>query len=147
MDIPYNVYGGLQDNGVWWGSSASNPGDNSWYQSGENDFKALSGGDGMQVQIDTRDNNTIYTGYQFGYYARIDKTTGDAKDIHPKNDLGEPNFRFKWQTPIWLSRHNQDILYMGTNRFVRSMNKGDDMQAISPDLTLADKQGDVPYNT
>jgi len=147
MAIPYNVYGGLQDNGVWWGSSASNPNDNSWYQGGQNDFKFLYGGDGMQVQIDTRDNNTIYTGYQFGYYARVDKNTGDAKGIHPKNELGEPNFRFKWQTPICLSRHNQDILYMGTNRFMRSMNKGDDMKAISGDLTLANQKGDVPYNT
>jgi len=147
MAIPYNVYGGLQDNGVWWGSSTSNPNDNSWHKGGQNDFKQLFGGDGMQVQIDTRDNNTIYTGYQFGYYARMDKATGDGKGIHPKNELGEPNFRFKWQTPIWLSRHNQDILYMGTNRFMRSMNKGDDMKAISGDLTLADQKGDVPYNT
>jgi photosystem II stability/assembly factor-like uncharacterized protein len=147
MAIPYNVYGGLQDNGVWWGSSTSNPADNSWYQGGQNDFKFLYGGDGMQVQIDTRDNNTVYTGFQFGYYARVDKNTGDAKSIHPKNELGEPNFRFKWQTPIWLSRHNQDILYMGTNRFMRSMNKGDDMKAISGDLTLANQKGDVPYNT
>ncbi|MEO8086556.1 MAG: glycosyl hydrolase [Bacteroidota bacterium] len=144
---PYNVYGGLQDNGVWWGSSLSDPDDKSWMQRGENDFKALYGGDGMQVQVDTRDNNTVYSGFQFGYYARIDKTTGRSKGIHPKNDLGEPNFRFKWQTPIWLSRHNQDILYMGTNRFMRSMNKGDDMKAISPDLTLSNKKGDVPFNT
>ena len=147
MAKPYNVYGGLQDNGVWCGSSLSNPHDRSWLQTGQNDFKFLYGGDGMQVQVDTRDNNTIYTGYQFGYYARINKETGDAKDIHPKNDLGEPNYRFKWQTPIWLSRHNQDILYMGTNRFMRSMVKGDDMKAISGDLTMHDKKGDVPFNT
>lgn len=147
MATPYNVYGGLQDNGVWYGSSKSNPDDKSWLASGQNDFKLLYGGDGMQVQVDTRDNNTIYSGYQFGYYARINKETGESKDIHPKNDLGEPNFRFKWQTPIWLSRHNQDILYMGTNRFMRSMNKGDDIKAISSDLTLGDKKGDVPFNT
>jgi len=147
MAKPYNVYGGLQDNGVWCGSSMSDPDDKSWLQRGENDFKALYGGDGMQVQVDTRDNNTVYSGFQFGYYARINKATGDSKGIHPKNDLGEPNLRFKWQTPIWLSRHNQDILYMGTNRFMRSMNKGDDMKAISGDLTLNNKKGDVPYNT
>jgi photosystem II stability/assembly factor-like uncharacterized protein len=147
METPYNVYGGLQDNGVWWGSSASNPNDRSWYQSGVNDFKQLYGGDGMQVQVDTRDNKTIYSGYQFGYYARINKSTGNAEGIHPRNALGKANYRFKWQTPIWLSRHNQDILYMGTNRFMRSMNKGDDMKAISNDLTLSNQKGDVPYNT
>ena len=147
MAKPYNVYGGLQDNGVWCGASTSSPDDRSWLQRGENDFRFLYGGDGMQVQVDTRDNNTVYTGFQFGYYARIDKSTGAAKSIHPKNDLGEPNFRFKWQTPIWLSRHNQDIIYMGTNRFVRSLNKGDDMRAISTDLTRHDRTGDVPFNT
>ncbi len=147
MAKPYNVYGGLQDNGVWSGSSTSDPNDKSWLQGGQNAYKFLYGGDGMQVQVDTRDNNTVYSGYQFGYYARIDKTTGDSKDIHPKNDLGEPNFRFNWQTPIWLSRHNQDIFYMGTNRFHRSMNKGDDMKTLSGDLTLNDKKGDVAFNT
>ncbi len=147
MAKPYNVYGGLQDNGVWYGPSTSNPADRSWLQSGQNDFKFLYGGDGMQVQIDTRDNNTVYTGYQFGYYARINKTTGESESIHPKNDIGEPNYRFKWQTPIWLSKHNQDILYMGTNRFMRSMNKGEEMHAISGDLTMHDKTGDVPFNT
>lgn len=147
MAKPYNVYGGLQDNGVWSGPSTSDPSDHSWLQNGQNDYKFLFGGDGMQVQVDTRDNNTVYTGFQFGYYARIDKTTGESKGIHPKNDLGEPNYRFKWQTPIWLSRHNQDILYMGTNRFMRSMNKGDEMKAISPDLTMNNKKGDVPFNT
>ncbi len=147
MEKPYNVYGGLQDNGVWWGSSKSDPADKSWLQGGQNDFKQLYGGDGMQVQVDTRDNNTVYSGYQFGFYARINKTTGESKGIHPKNDLGEPNYRFKWQTPICLSLHNQDILYMGTNRFMRSMSKGEDMKAISGDLTLNNMKGDVPYNT
>jgi photosystem II stability/assembly factor-like uncharacterized protein len=146
MDKPYNVYGGLQDNGVWTGPS-SNTEDNSWLQGGQYPFKFIAGGDGMQVQVDTRDNATVYTGSQFGYYDRINKNSGDNKDIKPKNDLGEQNYRFNWQTPIWLSRHNQDILYMGTNRFHRSMLKGEDMKVLSDDLTLNNKKGDVPYNT
>lgn len=146
MEKPYNVYGGLQDNGVWTGPSTNNE-NKSWLQEGQYPFKFILGGDGMQVQVDTRDNATVYTGSQFGYYARLNKNSGGDKDIKPKNNLGEPNYRFNWQTPIWLSRHNQDILYMGTNRFHRSLNKGDDMQAISGDLTLHDKQGDVPFNT
>jgi photosystem II stability/assembly factor-like uncharacterized protein len=147
MDKTYNVYGGLQDNGVWTGPSNNNPNDKSWLQIGQYPFKFIYGGDGMQVQVDTRDNATVYTGYQFGYYARVNKNTGEEKGIHPKNKLGEPNYRFNWQTPIVLSKHNQDILYMGTNKFNRSMNKGDDMKAISDDLTMSDKKGDVPFNT
>ncbi|MBK6839825.1 MAG: hypothetical protein IPG90_17395 [Bacteroidetes bacterium] len=82
------------------------------------------GGDGMQVEVDTRDNATVYTGFQFGYYYRINKNDSeDGVSIKPENDLGESNFRFNWQTPICLSRHNQDILYLGSNRFHRSMKK------------------------
>jgi photosystem II stability/assembly factor-like uncharacterized protein len=146
-DKPYNVYGGLQDNGVWTGPSTTNPEDNSWLQIGQYPYKFIYGGDGMQVQVDTRDNATVYTGYQFGYYSRINKNTGEEKGIHPQNKLGEPNYRFNWQTPIWLSQHNQDILYMGTNKFNRSMNKGEGMKSLSDDLTMHDKKGDVPFNT
>jgi len=67
---PYNVYGGLQDNGVWVGSSNSIV-DNGWQHSGENSYKELLGGDGMQVAIDNRDNSTVYTGFQFGNYFKI----------------------------------------------------------------------------
>jgi photosystem II stability/assembly factor-like uncharacterized protein len=146
MEKPYNVYGGLQDNGVWYGPS-TNDENKSWHEYGQYPFKFIDQGDGMQVQVDTRDNNIIYEGTQFGYYSRTNKRTEESKSIKPQNDLGKPNYRFNWQTPIWLSRHNQDILYMGTNHFHRSMNKGDEMQELSDDLTLKDKTGDVPFNT
>src|SRR5690606_4289516 len=72
MAEPYNVYGGLQDNGVWYGPSTYTY-SIGWHDSGRYPYQFLSGGDGMQVQIDPRDNNTVYTGSQFGYYYRIDK--------------------------------------------------------------------------
>jgi photosystem II stability/assembly factor-like uncharacterized protein len=143
---PYNVYGGLQDNGVWAGPS-TNVNNNVWLEEGTYPFQNLMGGDGMQVQVDTRDNATTYTGYQFGFYYRINRNTGDTKPIKPRNDIGEPNYRFNWQTPIWLSKHNMDILYFGTNRFHRSMEKGANWKTLSDDLTSHDKTGDVPFNT
>jgi len=105
------------------------------------------GGDGMQVQIDTRDNNTMYTGYQFGNYFRINPTSGNRKYITPQHELGNRPYRWNWQAPIHLSVHNQDILYMGGNKLFRSMNQGDDFDAISEDLTAGGKKGDVPYGT
>ncbi len=147
MEEPYNVYGGLQDNGVWVGSSTSEI-SNGWHDSGRNPYQSLLGGDGMQIAVDTRDNTTVYTGYQFGNYYRLNKNSPDYNHpIRPRNNVGDPNYRFNWQAPIWLSRHNQDILYFGSNRFHRSMNKGDDMKTLSTDLTAADKSGDVPFNT
>ncbi len=69
MAKPYNVYGGLQDNGSWFGPS-NNKEDYSWYDEGDYSFKRINGGDGMQVQVDRRDNKTVYSGFQFGNYAR-----------------------------------------------------------------------------
>lgn len=146
MSTPYNVYGGLQDNGVWYGPSTyeASP---AWQQSGHYPYKGLVGGDGMQVMVDPRDNNTVYTGYQFGYYFRINKTTGEMKSIRPKHKLGERPLRFNWQTPIWLSTHNSDILYMGSNKFHRSMNKGETWATLTGDMTKGGRKGNVPYGT
>jgi photosystem II stability/assembly factor-like uncharacterized protein len=146
MEDPYNIYGGLQDNGGWYGPSNYNY-SLGWHQEGQYPYKSIMGGDGMQIQIDTRDNNTIYTGYQFGNYFRINKKTGETKPITPSHDLGERPYRWNWQAPILLSKHNQDIVYFCSNHFHRSMNKGDDFQTLSKDLTNGGKKGDVAYGT
>ncbi len=143
---PYNVYGGLQDNGVWTGPSTY-VADLGWYDSGQYPYKFILGGDGMQVQVDPRDNNTVYSGFQFGNYYRIDKTTGKTSETKPKHALGEKPLRFNWQAPIWLSVHNPDILYMGSNKLHRSLDQGDHFTALSGDLTRGGRVGDVPYGT
>ncbi len=146
MDEPYNVYGGLQDNGVWKGPSTYEY-SRSWYQEGRYPYERLMGGDGMQVAVDTRNNEVVYTGYQFGNYFRIDTKTGERKYITPKHTLGDAPYRWNWEAPIALSSHNQDIVYFGSNRFHRSMNNGDDFETLSGDLTKGGKKGDVSYGT
>lgn len=143
---PYNVYGGAQDNGVWVGPSDYKA-SHEWHASGQYPYKELLGGDGMQVQVDTRDNNIVYTGFQFGNYFRIDKRTGERKPIAPKHNLGERPLRFNWQSPIHLSRHNQDVLYFGANKVFRSLDKGDHWEPLSGDLTAGGLKGNVPYGT
>jgi len=143
---PYNVYGGLQDNGVWKGAhNARN--DERWQSSGHNPWTSIMGGDGMQIQIDKRNSNIVYTGYQFGNYFRLDLENEKRTYIQPKHELGESPYRFNWQTPILLSSHNQDILYLGGNKLHRSMNQGDDWEAISEDLTQGGKKGNVAFGT
>ena len=148
MAKPYNVYGGLQDNGTWYGSSTTRE-NYDWFDSGENPFKGINGGDGMQVQVDWRDNKTVYSGSQFGAYSR--QTLGSSrefsKSVRPSRDLGEPALRYNWQTPILLSRHNQDVFYYGSNKFHRSFNRGDSSVALSADLSTNPAQGDVPFGT
>ena len=143
---PYNVYGGLQDNGVWKGANNARE-DKGWHQRGQYPWKSIMGGDGMQIQIDNRNSDNVYTGYQFGNYFRLNLETGDQTYIQPKHTLGENPYRFNWQTPILLSPHNQDILYLGGNKLMRSMNQGTDWEAISDDLTNGGKKGNVAYGT
>ena len=143
---PYNVYGGLQDNGVWMAKNTSKE-NLSWHQTGHNNWKSIMGGDGMQIQIDRRDSNIIYTGSQFGFYYRINNNSGTREFIKPKHDLGEQKLRFNWQTPILLSPHNQDILYLGSNKLHISLNKGDEWSFKSKDLTKGIRIGNVPYGT
>ncbi|MGB2305656.1 MAG: glycosyl hydrolase [Flavobacteriaceae bacterium] len=143
---PYNVYGGLQDNGVWKGAHNARD-DERWHASGHNPWTSIMGGDGMQIQIDKRNSNIVYTGYQFGNYFRLDLEKETRTYIQPKHELGESPYRFNWQTPILLSHHNQDILYLGGNKLHRSMNQGDDWEAISDDLTQGGKKGNVAFGT
>ena len=137
MADPYNVYGGLQDNGSWKGASNLPFDRNNWSQVG--------GGDGMHVQVDTRDNKTLYTGYQFGYYYR--QGPNGNGEIRPRAGLRDAPLRYNWNTPILLSPHDQDIVYYGANQLFRSLDKGATWTAISPDLTTSKERGDVPYAT
>lgn len=145
---PYNVYGGLQDNEVWYGPSTTKD-NTAWQNNGENPFKLIfPGGDGMMVQVDTRDNATAYGGFQFGSYYRTNRLNREnRKYIQPQNELGQPLLRFNWLTPIVISKHNQDVIYMAGNKFFRSLNKADTVIAMSGDLTNGPRTGDVPFGT
>jgi photosystem II stability/assembly factor-like uncharacterized protein len=147
---PYNVYGGLQDNGVWYVPSTNyrNSFDGTGPGQLEDRAKNIGGGDGMQVQVDLRDNTTTYYGSQFGNYSRSNRLTKEGtKNITPKHELGEKPLRFNWQAPILLSSHNNDIVYFGSNKFHRSFNQGDTMISLTGDLTKASRTGNVPYGT
>ncbi|MDT0630445.1 WD40/YVTN/BNR-like repeat-containing protein [Rubrivirga litoralis] len=143
---PYNVYGGLQDNGVWVGPSTYEA-SRGWLAEGEYPYHRIMGGDGMQIQVDDRDG-TVYTGFQFGNYFRTDRSgEGEAERVVPQHELGERPLRFNWQAPIWLSRHVPDVLYFGSNKVHRSLDRGDTWEALSDDLTGGGTPGDVPFGT
>ena len=139
MAEPYNVYGGLQDNGTIRCAST-----NRW-EIGANCAR-INGGDGMYVAVDPRDNKTIYTGFQFGYYVRL--TAGDERDeVRPRNAFGDPALRYNWNAPVILSPHSADVVYFGSNRLFRSLDQGQTWTAISGDLSRSENRGDVPYGT
>ena len=136
MAEPYNVYGGLQDNGTIRCSST-----NRW-QTGENCTR-INGGDGMYVAVDPRDHKTVYSGSQFGYYDR--QSPGGDGEVRPRRAFGEPALRYNWNTPVILSSHNADVVYFGTNILYRSMDQGETWSTISDDLSRSKKRGDVPF--
>jgi len=140
MERPYNIYGGMQDNGVFMGSSQGSPNDG-------NHWKRLLGGDGMHVVVNPQNSNIVYTGFQFGNYFRIDRSTDSTTRITPKANIGEDKYRFNWNTPIAISHFNPDILYMGSQHLHRSLDKGKTWATISPDLTKDLPNGNVPYST
>lgn len=146
---PYNVYGGLQDNGVWYvPSQAPRAGFGGGLGQTSGLEVNIGGGDGMQVQVDVRDNLTTYFGSQFGSYSRTNRLTREgSRRITPSHKLGESPYRFNWQSPILLSSFNPDVVYFGSNYFHRSTNKADTMIKMSADLTNGGKGGNVPYGT
>ena len=137
---PYNVYGGLQDNGSLVGSSRSVP-------NRTENWEAVFGGDGMFIIPDPRDHNQIYVGFQFGNYYKINRNGGRPMGVTPSHDIGEPVLRFNWRTPLVMSPHNPDILYIGAQRIYRTLDGGKNWDAISGDLTTDQPQGNVPHST
>ena len=173
MAIPYNVCGGLQDNGSWCAPSRRRSGaitNRHWFNAG--------GGDGFHTAQDPNDPNIIYYESQGGNIGRTDYRTGNSVSLqrpswrpaytawqdsiivargdttrpetkamkvrltefrrHATEDSTELSLRWNWNTPFFLSPHNPGTLYMGANRVMKSVKRGDEMFAISPDLTARD---------
>jgi photosystem II stability/assembly factor-like uncharacterized protein len=148
MDDPYNVYAGLQDHDSWKGPSNSKGG-----QITLEDWTTVGTGDGMYNQVDPTNSRWVYNSFQTGGQRRFDQKTGQATNVQPQRPEGAPALRYNWITPIVLSPHNPQIVYTGAQVLLRSLNRGDSWQEISPDLTTNDStkcglnSGYVPYCT
>jgi len=130
MQEPYNVYGGLQDNGSVRGPSSKRSGAIVF-----EDWQTVGGGDGMYNVMDTVTNRYLYNESQFGAIERTDLLTGEAKSIEYR---GDNSMRFTWTTPIVVSPHDPNTIYVGGNKLLKSTNRGDNWVVISPDLSTND---------
>jgi photosystem II stability/assembly factor-like uncharacterized protein len=131
-EIPYNVYGGLQDNGSWMGPSQSINGIEN------RDWENVGGGDGFWVQPDRTDKNIIYSESQGGEAQRYNRKINESASIKPQPLTGEKKLRFNWNTPIYTSPTNPKTLYMSAQYLYRSYDQGRTWDRISPDLTTND---------
>ncbi|MGZ8709681.1 MAG: WD40/YVTN/BNR-like repeat-containing protein, partial [Thermoanaerobaculia bacterium] len=133
LDTPYNVYGGLQDNGTWMGpSQASGAGvtNHAW--------RPLGGGDGFAVAIDSVDPDVVYLESQGGRLVRTRRSTGESKEIYPYASKSETKLRFNWNTPIVTSPTQKGTVYVGSQSLMRSRDGGESWERISGDLTTND---------
>lgn len=144
---PYNLVGGLQDNGTQFGPSTYRPGQSGGFFGGSGAWRAIGGGDGSAVAFDPRDNGVVYIASQFGAHQAINLKTNERWNTRPS--LREPGvrLRFNWVSPCIVSPHHPDILYIGANYLFRSLNQGRDWEVLSGDLTKNLPVGDVPFGT
>ena len=131
-DMPYHVYGGLQDNSSWVGDSQ--------YPGGiSNDrWENMYGGDGFWMFADPADANYIYAESQGGYIGRVNRKTHESRDIQPLPGYKEGKLRFNWNTPIHVSPAG--TVYIGSQFLFRSRDHGQTWERISPDLTTNDPE-------
>ncbi len=134
MEMPYRVYGGLQDNSSWVGDSQ--------YPGGitNSRWENMYGGDGFWMFADPADPDYIYAEYQGGEIARINRKTHESRNIKPLPQYKEKRLRYNWNTPIHLSPKNDGTIYIGAQFLFRSRNHGQTWERISPDLTTNDPE-------
>ena len=156
---PYRAYGGLQDNGSWGGPShvLHGPGPVN------DDWIVVGGGDGFYCAVDLQDPDIVYYESQDGNIARRNLHTGEGTGLQPKDPSAPPSppggeggaaprqgrrpppaaggsakppkFRFNWNTPFLLSHANSHIFYCVGNYVFRSLNQGNELRPISPEIT------------
>ncbi|MEM1245787.1 MAG: hypothetical protein AAGA81_05330 [Acidobacteriota bacterium] len=151
-DLPYNVYAGLQDHEAWRAPVAS------WSGAvGPEDWVIVGKWDGMVSRVDSS-GRWFYGTTQFGNHVRADLDRGTRKTIVPKPPEGvevpggRGGYRFTWVTPLLLSPWNEDVLYTGSHKVLRSDDRGETWREISPDLTTDDAvriagEGHIRYCT
>ena len=128
---PYRIYGGLQDNGSWYGPSRQPGGIQN------SDWRKTLGGDGFYSFRHPTKPHFVFSEYQEGNLARFDERTGRAKSITPYADESTDALRFNWSAPLYLSPDGERLYFAGQYLF-RSSDEGDSWQRISPDLTTND---------
>jgi photosystem II stability/assembly factor-like uncharacterized protein len=135
-EIPYNVMGGMQDNGSWHGPAYT------WTSGGIRNYywDNIGGGDGFDAMPDPDNADWVYSMSQGGSLQRLNYKTGERWFIKPP-DLDTTNkLRFNWNSAIAQDPFDHNTIYFGSQFVHKSTDKGASWQVISPDLTTNDKE-------
>ncbi len=127
----YFVYGGTQDNATQGGPSqtTSNNGilNSDWF--------VTVFGDGFDPAVDPEDPDTIYSQWQYGGLVRYNRKSGQRIDIKPQPSADGEALRWNWDSALLISPHNSKRIYYGSQILFQSDDRGDNWEAISPDLS------------
>lgn len=144
--VPYQLCGGLQDNGSWCGleftKDPAGISDENWI--------ALDTGDGIDANPAADDPSLIYNSTSDGHFMIYDRVSEQLRDIKPyQRDInGWPAaqlpYRFIWEAPLAVSPEDARVLYGGGNVLFKSEDRGSTWRIISPDLTRNDKSKQGP---
>ncbi len=135
-EYPYNVYGGMQDNGSWRGPAYV------WRAQGIRNsyWQEIAFGDGFDVVPDLDDNQYGYAMSQQGFVSRYDWKTGNNYIVRPTPPDATTKLRFNWNAGIGQDPFDNSTVYFGSQFVHKSTNKGLTWEVISPDLTTNDKE-------
>ncbi len=135
-EYPYNVYGGMQDNGSWRGPAYV------WKTQGIRNsyWQEIAFGDGFDVVPDRDDSQYGYAMSQQGYVSRYDWKTGDGYIVRPTPPNADTMLRFNWNAAIGQDPFDNSTVYFGSQFVHKSSDKGLTWEVISPDLTTNDKE-------
>lgn len=130
METPYNVMGGMQDNGAWLGPSQllKQGGIRNSY------WERIVGGDGFDVVPDPLDPRYGYSLSQGANIQRYDRVTGEMSGIRPEHPDGV-ELRYNWNAGVNIDPFDQKTIYLGGQYLFKSSDHGSNWEIISPDLT------------
>ena len=138
-DYPfYNVYGGAQDNGSWFGPSQTHR-----RYLVNSDWTYTIGGDGYLSTPDPNNPGISYHSSQYCGIRRYDETTGNSISIKPQPTTDE-EYTWNWNTPYFISHFDSKTLYIGGNYVLKSTDMGGSWKKISGDLTRQIDQNTLP---
>lgn len=138
-DYPfYNVYGGAQDNGSWFGPSQTH---RKYIVNA--DWTHTIGGDGYLSIPDPSNPDIHYCESQYCGLRRYDRTTGNSISIQPQPTEDE-EYNWNWNTPYFISKFNSKTLYVGGNYVFKSTDMGGTWKKVSGDMTRGIDQNTLP---
>ncbi len=148
--FPYHIYAGQQDNSTVAIASRTSGSSIDW-----KDWYAVAGGESAFLAFDPDNPRYVYGGSYQGNISVYDHETDTDKDImaYPVVGLGwhpsEMKYRFNWNAPIVTAPQDRSVIYHAGNKVLKSTNRGQSWEEISPDLTRNDKAkqvlGGAPY--